>query len=158
MTRLYLGYHRAVVWQGVSIYSLLNQGKAWTDVHSADLTHPSNVCARYFPSPMLMLHTLVRDLKRSLTHMIQAIGTRSHLLLWLLSVGGVTAHAMAERAWFVGHLVVVIADLEIQSWSYMRQNLVQLALHDNFCDVSFHALYDEVKAKQKLLSIQPVVD
>lgn len=90
--------------------------------------------------------------------MIQAIGTKSHLLLWLLSVGGVTAHAMPERSWFVGHLVVVIADLEIRSWSYMRQNLVQLALHDNFCDVSFHSLWNEVKAKQELLNVQPSVD
>lgn len=105
-----------------------------------------------------MLHTLVQDLKRSLTHMIHAIGTRSHLLLWLLSVGGVTAHAMPERSWFVGHLVVVIADLQIESWSFMRQNLVQLALHDNFCDMSFLSLWKEVKAKQESLNILQSVD
>ena len=64
---------------------------------------------------------------------------------------------MAERSWFVGHLVVVIADLQIQSWEFMRQNLVSLALHDNFCDVSFHALWNEVREKQEALSVLPLV-
>ena len=63
----------------------------------------------------LMLQSLVRDLKASLTYMIAEIGTASHLLLWLLSVGGITAHSMPERAWFVGHLVVVITDLDIST-------------------------------------------
>ncbi|KAK5174277.1 uncharacterized protein LTR77_001357 [Saxophila tyrrhenica] len=105
----------------------------------------------YFPDPTLMLHTLVRDLKASLTYMIRAVGTQSRLLLWLLSVGGITAHSMPERAWFVGHLVVAVTDLEILSWDAMRQNLVQLAFHDNFCDKSFHALWEEVRSKQEAL-------
>lgn len=128
----------------------------------------------YFPDPTLMLHTLVRDLKASLTHMIRAVGTRSHLLLWLLSVGGITAHSMPERSWFVGHLVVVVTDLGIRDWRSMRQvsqmskscstigrwltlaqHLIQLAFHDNFCDISFEKLWLEVRQKQELLSLTP---
>lgn len=103
-----------------------------------------------------MLHTLVRDLKSSLTHMIRAVGTQSHLLLWLLSVGGITAHSMPERSWFVGHLVVVITDLHIQTWDAMRQHLVKLAFHDNFCDISFNALWNEVRQKQEVLNLAPM--
>jgi hypothetical protein len=112
---------------------------------------------RYFPNPTLMLHTLVRDLKASLTHLIQAVGTRSHLLLWLLCVGGITAHSMApERSWYIGHLVVVTSDLGIRSWEELRGYLVQLAFHDNFCDTSFHQLWDEVQQKQDFLSVTPI--
>ena len=100
-----------------------------------------------------MLHTLVRDLKASLTFAIQSSGMENHLLLWLLSVGGITAHSMPERAWYVGHLVVVITDLRIQSWEVMRQNLIKLAFHDNFCDISFNALWKEAKQKQEALNI-----
>ena len=110
----------------------------------------------YFPNPTLMLHTLVRDLKASLTYVIHAIGTRSYLLLWLLSVGGITAHSMPERAWFVGHLVVVVTDLEILDWPSMRRHLVHLAFHDNFCDISFNALWEEVHRKQQVLNLMPV--
>ena len=111
----------------------------------------------YFPNPTLMLHTLVRDLKASLSHTIRAIGMQSHLLLWLLSVGGITAHSMPERKWFVGHLVVAVTDLGIESWETMRQNLVKLAFHDNFCDISFNELWVEVRQKQDALSsVEPV--
>lgn len=113
----------------------------------------------YFPSPTLLLHSLVRDLKASLTYMMRALGgTRSHLLLWLLSVGGITAHSMPERAWFVGYLVVTVTDLGIDSWETMRQHLVALAFHDNFCDISFHALWLEVRRKQEVLDyVEPVL-
>ena len=109
----------------------------------------------YFPNPTLMLHTLVRDLKSSLTYLIRALGTESHLLLWLLCVGGITAHSMPERAWFVGHLVVVITDLHIQNWESMRQHLVKLAFHDNFCDIGFNALWTEARRKQEALNLAP---
>ncbi len=113
----------------------------------------------YFPDPTLMLHTLVRDLKASLTYMMRATGTQSRLLLWLLSVGGITAHSMPEQAWFVGHLVVAVTDLDIRTWEAMRQNLVQLAFHDNFCDKSFNALWEEVQSKRQSLNLSdPAAD
>lgn len=117
----------------------------------AGVLHVLTPLAGYFPNPTMMLHALVRDIKGSLTRMIGAIGTRSHLLLWLLGVAGITAHSMPERAWFVGHLVVVVQDLEIKSWEVFRSYLVKLAFHDNFCDVSFQALWEEVRRKQDAL-------
>ncbi|KAK0275231.1 hypothetical protein LTR35_011279 [Friedmanniomyces endolithicus] len=122
----------------------------------AGCLHVFTPMSGYFPDPTLMLHQLVRDLKSSLTHMIRAVGTRSHLLLWLLSVGGITAHKMPERGWFGGHLVVVITDLGIEDWLGMRQHLIKLAFHDNFCDESFGLLWREVRARQELLNVAPV--
>ncbi|TKA74133.1 hypothetical protein B0A55_06832 [Friedmanniomyces simplex] len=122
----------------------------------AGCLHVFTPMSGYFPDPTLMLHQLVRDLKSSLTHMIRAVGTRSHLLLWLLSVGGITAHKMPERGWFVGHLVVVITDLGILNWPAMRRHLIQLAFHDNFCDENFGLLWKEVRARQELLDLTPV--
>ncbi|KAF2158833.1 hypothetical protein M409DRAFT_30705 [Zasmidium cellare ATCC 36951] len=119
----------------------------------AGVLHVFTPLSGYFPDPTMMLHALVRDIKSSLTKMIGATGTHSHLLLWLLGVAGITAHSMPERAWFVGHLVVVVQDLEIKSWQVFRSNLVKLAFHDNFCDVSFQALWDEVRQKQDALDV-----
>ncbi|EMC98247.1 hypothetical protein BAUCODRAFT_23055 [Baudoinia panamericana UAMH 10762] len=62
----------------------------------AGCLHVFTPMSGYFPNPTLMLHTIVRDLKASLTHLIRALGTRSHLLLWLLAVGGITAHYRAR--------------------------------------------------------------
>ncbi|KAK6441433.1 hypothetical protein LTR95_002336 [Oleoguttula sp. CCFEE 5521] len=106
----------------------------------------------YFPNPTLMLHTLVRDLKSALTQVLSSLAGRStHLLLWLLAVGGITAHSMPERSWFVGHLVVAITDLDIGNWDPFREYLVALAFHDNFCDISFQALWVEVERKRATL-------
>lgn len=112
--------------------------------------------AGYSPDPTLMLHSLCRDLKASLTYMIRALGTKSYLLLWLLAVGGITAHSMPERTWFVGHLVVVVTDLSISNWEAMRRSLVKLAFHDNFCDENFNKLWNEVREKQKSLNLMPM--
>lgn len=117
----------------------------------AGVLHVFTPLSGYFPDPTLMLHASVRDIKSSLARMIAAMGTRSHLLLWLLGVAGITAHSMPERAWFVGHLVVVVQDLEIKSWEAFRSYLVKLAFHDNFCDVSFQALWEEVRLEQDAL-------
>ena len=38
----------------------------------------------------------------------------------------------------------------------MRQYLVRLAFHDNFCDISFLALWNEVRQKQDMLYVAPV--
>ncbi|KAK4495178.1 hypothetical protein PRZ48_013505 [Zasmidium cellare] len=119
----------------------------------AGVIHVFTSLSGYFPDPTMMLHALVRDIKVSPTRMINAIGTGGHLLLWLLGVAGITAHSMPERAWFVGHLVVVVQDLEIKSWETFRSNLVKLAFHDNFCDVSFQMLWEEVRRKQDALDL-----
>lgn len=120
---------------------------------TAGCLHVLTPLSGYFPNPTLMLHTLVRDLKTSLIYMLRAIGTKSYLLLWLLAVGGLTAHSMPERSWFVGHIVVVITDLEIHTWEAMRQHLVKLAFHDNFCDKGFKSLWLEAREKQEALQL-----
>ena len=38
----------------------------------------------------------------------------------------------------------------------MPESQVQLAFHDNFCDISFKALWEEVRQKQEVLSLTPV--
>jgi hypothetical protein len=54
-----------------------------------------------------------------------------------------------------GHLVVVTTDLRIQTWDELRGYLTQSAFHDNFCDISFQQLWDNVRQKQDLLSVTP---
>lgn len=41
-------------------------------------------------------------------------------------------------------------------WHDLRQHLVQLAFHDNFCDISFNGLWEEARRKQELLNLTPV--
>ncbi|KAI7212082.1 hypothetical protein KC333_g7315 [Hortaea werneckii] len=121
----------------------------------ASCLHLFTPMSGYFPDPTLMLHALVRDLKASLTRLLHAKSSRLHLLLWLLSVGGVTAHSMPERSWFVGHLSVIVTDLNIRTWEDMRAHLVALALHDQFCDTNSLALWQEVVQKLDMTTHDP---
>lgn len=101
----------------------------------------------YFPDPTLLIAGLVRDLKASTARSMHKGKVRTDLLLWLLAVGGNSAHAMPERVWYVAHLVNVVRELGIQ-WATMRQSLVKFTLHNTFCDKSFHHLWKEVYDKQ----------
>ncbi|KAI7493322.1 hypothetical protein KC367_g8643 [Hortaea werneckii] len=121
----------------------------------ASCLHLFTPMSGYFPDPTLMLHALVRDLKASLTRLLHAKSSHSHLLLWLLSVGGVTAHSMPERSWFVGHLSVIVTDLNIRTWEDMRAHIVALALHDQFCDINSFALWQEVEQKLDMTTHGP---
>lgn len=101
----------------------------------------------FFPSPYLMIAGLVRDLKLSLTRLIQTGRAPPDLLLWLLAVGGVSSHSMPERLWYVGHLAVVATDLGVSSWADMRAYLIHLAMHTNWCEISFQKLWLDVMQK-----------
>ena len=106
-----------------------------------------------YPDPKFMVNALVYKLKASLTKMIQYVGTANQLLVWLLAVGGVSAFAMPERSWYVGHLVVVTTDLDIESWEEMKRYLIKVMELAVFCEESFSLLWDEVAAKKENLRL-----
>lgn len=107
----------------------------------------------YFPKPTMLLHAAARDLKSSLIRTMQHTNHNPQLLLWLHAVGGVTAHSMVERSWFVGHLVVLTTDMRIDSWETFRAYLVELAFHNNFCEFNFNLLWLEVQQKKSQLAL-----
>ena len=85
---------------------------------------------------------------------------RNEFLLWLLAVGGISAVKMGERGmsykmpehhWFVGHLVFLVADLNINNWDEFRQHLFKVTRYDNFCEVSLGTLWREVALKKEAL-------
>nr|POE61286.1 hypothetical protein CFP56_78024 [Quercus suber] len=109
----------------------------------------------YSPSPTLLLHAMVRELKASTSRAMELSSNASKTLLWLLAVGGITAHSMPERSWFLGHLAVVVNDLNIQTWDEMRTVLLELVLHDDFCDVSYRELWTGLAQKLEPSSTTP---
>ena len=115
--------------------------------------HVFSPLSGYYPDPTLVSNTLVHRLKASLTSLMLSVGMGNPLLLWLLSVGGVSAPRMPERGWFVGHLVVVVGDLNIQSWAEMRQSLMRVTWHDSICEMSYGNLYQEVVSRAEALKL-----
>lgn len=115
----------------------------------------------FYPDPTLMINTLTHKLKASLTWILPPVEeARNELLLWLLSVGGISTVKMEERDmsgrmpehhWFVGHLIVLVADLNIRSWDDFRQQLVKVTWYGNFCEVSLGRLWQEIALKKEVL-------
>ncbi|KAI9812198.1 MAG: hypothetical protein M1827_004864 [Pycnora praestabilis] len=113
----------------------------------------------YFPDPTLMVNALVHRLKDSLGSVDTSDAARNPLLLWLLSVGGVAACRLPEHGWFIGHLVVLIGDLDIRSWWHMRGYLTRFVWHDVFCEDPFQILWEQIVIKRDdLLLTDPYVD
>ncbi|KAI9710308.1 MAG: hypothetical protein M1820_002802 [Bogoriella megaspora] len=108
----------------------------------------------FYPDPTLMVSTLVHDLKSSLEFYMVFLALHANLVLWMFFVGGVSAWAMPERAWFVGHLVVMTEDFGIQTWEQMRNRLTSVVWYAVFCEDSFRKLWGEVETKSRILNAQ----
>ncbi|KUJ12249.1 uncharacterized protein LY89DRAFT_673249 [Mollisia scopiformis] len=91
-----------------------------------------------YPSPELMINTMIHKLRISLETVLNLVPSDHPLLPWLLSVGGIYS-VQPERNWFVGHLVPVVVALQIRSWEDMRPHLTKL--------------WEEVEAKRKDLDL-----
>ena len=113
--------------------------------------HVFSPLSGYYPDPALMVSTLMHKLRDSLKGVFLAIGTYDKLILWLLSVGAISANNKPERSWFVGHLVVAATDLDLQSWDQMRGYLLELPWFDSFCETSFGLLWQETTTKRASL-------
>lgn len=108
----------------------------------------------YFPSPFLMITGLTVELKSSLAKLILTGNPPSDLLLWLLSIGGASAHRHPDlRFWFVSQLVVVMTDIGVRSWEDMRRYLVHFAMHSNWCEEGFYGLWQDTFRQLEVLDI-----
>jgi len=105
-----------------------------------------------YPSPELMINTMVHKLKLSLSQLLSLAPSDHPLLPWLLSVGGIYS-APPERNWFVGHLVPVVVDMHLHSWEEMKPHLTKVLWMEFFCELPFKELWEEVEAKRKDLDL-----
>lgn len=105
----------------------------------------------HFPDPTLMINGLIHQLRTSISSVISSDTVERTLLLWLLSVGAVLAAGMPERVWFIGHLVVLVRDLEISSWQQMRVLLERVIWQHIFCEKPFQLLWTEIHVKKESL-------
>jgi hypothetical protein len=99
----------------------------------------------HWPDPTLTIRTFLCKLICALCQVVPSSGAENPLIVWLLAVGGATAYKMPEREWFVDHLVVVTATMELQSWEEMRSCLQKVLWIDTHLDRPFKKLWDEVQ-------------
>ncbi|TKA74534.1 hypothetical protein B0A49_02985 [Cryomyces minteri] len=107
----------------------------------------------YYPDPTMMSNVLVIRLESALTSMIMTTGSQNRLLLWLLTVGAISAAKMPERILYIGELVEVVTDFGIGSWDEMRESLREIAWQDNYCQVSSESVWEEVRLKKEALDL-----
>jgi hypothetical protein len=108
----------------------------------------------HYPDPRLVLNSFLHKLKFALKNIVPNLGSQSRFLLWLLAVGGVTALNVPERDWFVGHLVPVVAHLELRSWDAFVTALEGVVYIRNFLDGPFRELWEDVKFATEVLAEQ----
>ncbi len=108
----------------------------------------------HYPDPRLVINSFLHKLKVALKQIVPHFGTQSRLLLWLLSVGGVTSLNLPERDWFVGHLVPIVAHLELQSWDDFTNTLEGIVYIRKSLDRSFRALWEDIKLATEVLAEQ----
>jgi hypothetical protein len=95
---------------------------------------------------------MIHKLKSSLETMLLLVPPNHPLLPWLLSVGGMYS-TVPERNWFIGHLVPVVAEMNIRSWDDMRSHLTKVIWMQYFCEVTFREFWEEVEEKRKDLDL-----
>lgn len=109
----------------------------------------------HYPDPRLVINTFLHKLKFALKNLVPNLGAQSRLLLWLLAVGGVTAFDTPEREWFVGHLVPIVAHLELRNWDNFSSILEGIVyIRGSFVDGQFRHLWEDVKLATETLAEQ----
>lgn len=114
--------------------------------------HVLTPASAYFPQPTLVLQSLIASLKSKLAPLVRTRGKHDMTLMWLLAVGGITSHSMTEHGWFVRYLELLSADLGIQQWPSLRNELLKMISHNDFCDDSYKKLWAEVLQKRESLT------
>ncbi|KUJ17977.1 uncharacterized protein LY89DRAFT_717616 [Mollisia scopiformis] len=95
-----------------------------------------------------ILHQLMASLKQLLAN---ATSRNNTVLLWMLTVGGVSAGQTPERAWFVSHLVELTEELNISNWEGMKSHVRRVIWHERLCENSHQKLWEEVMTKRREL-------
>lgn len=135
--------------EGLSYSTLLSES-----VRFGTLLHVFTPWRGLPPDGTLTINQLLHQLMTTLSILLAYPTTRGNtLLLWVFSVGGVSAANMPERAWFVSHLVEMTDEMNIDSWENMKSHVRQVIWHERLCENSHRKLWEEVTAKRKELEL-----
>ncbi|KAF8862195.1 hypothetical protein BDZ45DRAFT_723329 [Acephala macrosclerotiorum] len=105
-----------------------------------------------YPSPELMLNTMMHKLRLALGPLLSLSGGNHTLLPWLLSTGALVSE-LPERDWFIGHLVPVVTAMRIRSWEEMKSHLTKVLWMEYFCEVPFREIWEVVETKRNDLGL-----
>ncbi|KAF9895243.1 hypothetical protein FE257_000145 [Aspergillus nanangensis] len=97
-------------------------------------------------SPLAQLATLIKALMQFFN--TPAIWSHPHArvtLLWVLTLGGIAAENMPERAWYVSLLRQSARQNCVSSWSDLRSVLGMILWWDTACDLPGRNLWSEVE-------------
>jgi hypothetical protein len=73
------------------------------------------------------------------------------VLLWILTVGGIAAIGLPERAWFVATLGWATARFDLSRWRDLKQFLELMPWLDSACDSAGQQLWDELQHSVSLI-------
>jgi hypothetical protein len=104
------------------------------------------------PDGTLTINHLMHQLIACLKALLSIPGHSNNcLLLWIVSVGGVSALNMPERAWFVSHLAEMTEDMGIENWDEMKACVSRGIWHERLVGKSHKNLWNEVEGKRRVL-------
>lgn len=106
------------------------------------------------PDATLSMNILLHRLIASLRTLLGSLKFGNNMLVhWIFAAGGVATAGMPERKWFVGHLVEVIQQMNIDNWESWRAQLTCIVWHENLCGRKYRALWEEIDGKRKELEV-----
>jgi hypothetical protein len=107
------------------------------------------------PARTAPFQTLVKLLQAELreSNLESSWGSRDAVgvLLWILTLGGIAATGLPERAWFVATLGSVTADSGISRWRDLKQFLELMPWLDSACAGAGQQLWDEFQDSVSLV-------
>jgi hypothetical protein len=104
----------------------------------------------HFPDPAMLVNSLLLQLKVSLSCLDHSIMDLT-LLFWIFVVGGIQAVDTIERRWFMGYIVILMNDLNLDSRSAATAALHEVIWHERFCELPFEILWGEALSMQQNL-------
>jgi hypothetical protein len=95
---------------------------------------------------------LASRIRSALTDEIEALGSGSFLLLWIVVMGGIAAVKTQERSWYVDMLGMVLVDPRWRSWEHIHAVLGKMLWLTGFHDIEGYKLWEEWYGADRLLA------
>ncbi|PTU22136.1 hypothetical protein P175DRAFT_0523291 [Aspergillus ochraceoroseus IBT 24754] len=97
-------------------------------------------------TPLARLSELIQTVLQNSNYSTVWASTQAQIaLLWVLTLGGISAHNRPNRSWYVNMLKHVVLHNDIQSWADLSGILGIIAWYPRACDKPGHDLWLEVE-------------
>jgi hypothetical protein len=120
-------------------------------IYSIGVTFPLAGVGAPFPKLAMMLQWEIQN--SGILDKQPLLPTTYHLLLWVLTMGGIAAAGRPERTWYTIVLANTMTQCQVTDWRDLKNLLMVILWLDSACDMAGRELWSEARSQMQRTSV-----